>query len=162
MVEPASFADFRGRLPRVDGIAVLDSAEALECSRRGAVFVDLREAYETNFRVFDVERVIYLPWSKWASSGTGADGPAAGEWPPKDRPLVIADAAGIYARSAARLLRESGYANIAYLAGGMLDWCADGMPVRRDDDYELRGQCACKMKTRHGGNPLTGKAKEGV
>jgi hypothetical protein len=39
----------------------------------------------------------------------------------------------------------------------MIDWDADGLPVRKDEDFELRGQCACKLKTRVGSNPLLDK-----
>jgi len=139
---------YEGALPRVEGIANLGPAEALELLRGGAVLVDLREAYETNFRVFDVERVIYLPWMEF--KGRCAE-------LPRDEPLILADAAGIYCREAARILAMAGYANLAKLSGGMIDWDAAGLPVRRDSEYELGGQCACKIKTRRGGNPLAGK-----
>ena len=115
------------------------------------MLVDLREPYETNFRVFDVEEVLYVPWSRFAASFGLL---------PRDRPLVLADASGIYCREAARILAAAGYSNLAKLSGGMIDWDAAGLPVRKDGDYELRGQCACRMKTRHGGNPLIGKRGE--
>lgn len=135
-------------LPRTEGVLNLAPEEAQSWLSRGAMLVDLREAYETNFRVFDVEEALYLPWTRFASSYRVL---------PRDRPLVLADAAGIYCREAARMLAEAGYTNIAKLSGGMIDWDAAGLPVRKDIDYELQGQCACKMKTRHGGNPLVEK-----
>ncbi|NLJ47899.1 MAG: rhodanese-like domain-containing protein [Treponema sp.] len=55
---------------------------------------------------------------------------------------------------AARMLRNAGFTNIAKMAGGMIDWDREGLPVRRDPLYELSGQCACKLKTRTGKNPL--------
>ncbi len=148
MVGIPDFRAYQGKLPRHDGIAVLSSAEAYECLRRGAVLVDLRETYETNFRVFDVPDAIYAPWTKFESIEPEL---------PRDRPLVIADAVGIYARQAAAALAAAGYENIAYLAGGMVEWDNDGLPVRRDVEYELGGQCACKIKTRSGENPLMAK-----
>ncbi|MCX7024343.1 MAG: hypothetical protein NT080_06965 [Spirochaetes bacterium] len=143
------FRDYVGELPRVDGIAVLGSSEARACLARGALLVDLREAYETNFRVFDEENIVYLPWTRFAWSRATL---------PRNQALILADAAGIYGRKAARMLRDEGYENLSYLAGGMLDWDRNGMPVRRDGAYELGGQCACKLKTRTGANPLIGKS----
>ena len=144
---------YKGTLPPVDGIPSLSPAEALDLLGRGAVLVDVREAYETNFRVFAVERVVYLPWTHFTEFMDRL---------PKDEALILADASGIYCREAARILAEQGYKNIANLAGGMIDWDAEGYPVRKDADYELRGQCACKMKSRHGGNPLVDKRNETV
>ena len=144
------FSKLEGSLPRTDGILNLSPHEAASFLSGGAVLVDLREAYETNFRVFDVDEVLYLPWSAFGARCATL---------PKDRPLVLADAAGIYSREAARILAAAGYSNIARLSGGMIDWDAEGLPVRRDADYELGGQCACKMKTRHGGNPLLAKSQ---
>jgi rhodanese-related sulfurtransferase len=152
MGETIDFATTAGTLPRTDEILNLSPREALEYLRRGAILVDLREAYETNFRVFDVENVLYLPWTVFASSFRTL---------PRDRALVLADAAGIYPRPAARILLEAGYTNVAKLSGGMIDWDSAGLPVRRDREYELGGQCACKIKSRHGGNPLMGKEAGG-
>ena len=143
-----SFTGFSGSLPRTGGIVNLSPVEALDCLAHGAVLVDLREPYETNFRVFDVVDVIYLPWTRFLGDCRTL---------PQDRALILADASGIYPRVASRILTECGYINIAKLSGGMIDWYADGLPVRKDSEYELGGQCACKMKSRHGGNPLIEK-----
>ena len=137
-----------GRLPRTGGILNLSPDEALEWLSRGAVLVDLREAYETNYRIFAVENVLYLPWSQFQMGSAGL---------PKNRPLILADAAGLYGKEAARILLANGWINLANLVGGMIDWDAEGLPVRKDIEYELGGQCACKIKTRHGGNPQARK-----
>lgn len=142
------FAKYPCSLPPTEGSANLSASEARELCGRGAAIVDLREAYETNYRVFDVPNVIYLPWSAFNS-----------RYPelPRGEALILADASGIYDREAARILIGAGYANVAKLSGGMIDWDSSGQPVRRDAEYELGGQCACKIKTRHGGNPLIDK-----
>lgn len=142
-----------GSLPRTEGILNLTPSEAFGYLLQGAILVDLREAYETNFRVFDVAEVLYMPWMRFADSCCAL---------PHARPLILADAAGMYCRDAARILVDAGYMNIAKLSGGMIDWDAGGLPVRRDSSYELSGQCACKMKTRHGGNPLMDKHLAGL
>lgn len=148
MKEGIDFSKMAGNLPRTDGILNLSPHEAAGFLSGGAVLVDLREAYETNFRVFAVENVIYLPWSDFLERYATL---------PRDEALVLADASGIYCREAARILSQAGYANLAKLSGGMIDWDSGGYPVRRDSEYELGGQCACKMKTRHGGDPLVDK-----
>lgn len=143
--ETIDFRSLAGTLPSTEGILNLCPAEAAACLRRGALLVDLREAYETNFRAFDVEEALHVPWTRFASSYRAL---------PRDRPLILADAAGIYCREAARILAAAGYTNIAKLSGGMIDWDAAGLPVRKDVSFELSGQCACKLKTRVGENPL--------
>jgi len=135
-------------LPRTDCIVNLSPHEARILLAQGALLVDLREAYETNFRVFDVPEVLYLPWSSFVGRMQAL---------PRDRALILADAAGIYCREAAALLVSAGYTNLAKLSGGMIDWDAEGCPVCKDVEYELGGQCACKIKSRHGGNPLMDK-----
>lgn len=142
------FACSHGSLPRVEGILNLSPAEAFKYLSQGAILVDLREAYETNFRVFDVVETLYIPWTRFTSTFHTL---------PHDRPLILADAAGIYCREAARILVKAGYSNLAKLSGGMIDWDATGLPVRKDTSYELSGQCACKLKTRVGMNPLIAK-----
>jgi rhodanese-related sulfurtransferase len=137
-----------GSLSRVEGIPNLSPVEAFTFFSQGAILVDLREAYETNFRVFDVAEALYIPWTRFMSSFHTL---------PRDRPLILADAAGIYCREAARILVKAGYSNLAKLSGGMIDWDAAGLPVRKDTSYELSGQCACKLKTRVGKNPLIAK-----
>jgi rhodanese-related sulfurtransferase len=146
---PAKIDFFRysGSLPRTKDAANLSPGEARDCLSRGAVLVDLREPYETNFRVFDVEKLLYLPWTKFS---------ACFEVLPRDEALILADAAGIYGREAIRILVDAGYSNLANLVGGMIDWDREGLPVKKDPSYELSGQCACRLKTRKGSNPLIG------
>jgi rhodanese-related sulfurtransferase len=146
------FTRVEGSLPRTEGVLNLSPDEARGYLELGAILLDLREPYETNFRVFDVENIIYLPWSRFEDHRGSL---------PRDEALVVADASGIYAKEAIRILRGSGFENLANLVGGMIDWDRSGLPVRRDSEYELRGQCACKLKSRHGGNPLMEKQRPG-
>ena len=144
------FSRIVGSLPRTGGVLNLSPAEAYGFLSNGAMLVDLREYYETNYRVFDVDEVLYVAWTRFAAGISHL---------PRDRALIIADAAGIYCREAAGLLSAAGYTNIAKMSGGIIDWDAAGLPVRKDDDFELGGQCACKMKTRGGANPLMEKGR---
>ncbi|TFG82277.1 MAG: hypothetical protein E4H20_08020, partial [Spirochaetales bacterium] len=65
MDETIHLATFEGILPRTDGIVNLSPTEARDLLAHGAIIVDLREAYETNFRVFDVDEVLYIPWTSF-------------------------------------------------------------------------------------------------
>ncbi len=136
-----------------DGVTHLRPVEALALARSGALFLDVREAYETNFRVFDVPEVIYLEWSRFHTGLAEV---------PKDRPLILCDAVGTYSVAAAAELRLAGFTNLAVLVGGMVDWEKDGYPIRKDRDYELGGQCSCKLKPRIGGNPLKKRLDTGL
>lgn len=140
--------EFAGSLPPSDGIVNLSPQEAYELCQQGAVMLDVRENYETNYRVFDVPAVIYMPWSTFKTQFHTI---------PHDEAIIIADAASIYCNEVAKVLASAGYQNIAKLSGGMIDWDASGLPVIKDKDFELGGQCACKIKTRHGDNPLTAR-----
>ncbi len=42
----------------INGILFLSPREAYEAARRGAVIEDIREEYETVYKVFDVKRVL--------------------------------------------------------------------------------------------------------
>ncbi len=142
------FSIFTGAGFRINGILHVSPFEAYACSARGAVIVDLREPYETNFRVFDVGNVIYLPMSEFRSGFSNL---------PQDKALILADAVGLRSKEAILILLDFGYTNLANLNGGMVDWDTGGLPVCRDIAYELNGQCACKLRARKGSNPLKDK-----
>lgn len=127
-----SDAEPRGSsLPPTEGLPNLSPAEAWDLCERGAVLVDLRESYETNYRVFAVPEVRNLPWKEFRARCAEL---------PRDKALILADAVGTYPREAARILLAAGYARIAKLSGGMIDWDRAGFPVRRNRAYEIAGQ----------------------
>lgn len=132
-----------------DGHTNLNSSDAYHLASEGVAILDLREAYETNFRVFAVKNVLYLAMTSFRLDHG---------WLPKDQPLILADAVGIYSKEAMDILKAEGWWNLANMVGGMIDWFAEELPVRKDAEYELGGQCACKIRTRHGGNPLKNKS----
>lgn len=135
-----------------DGIRTLSPAEAFEeVSRRGALIVDLRPDHETSYRVFDVSEVFYLPQREFAER--------YGELP-RDRPLILSDAVGLRSREAARILRDAGFADVASLTGGIIDWERDGLPIRKDRGFELNGQCSCRLRSPKGGNPVPDAGKQ--
>lgn len=129
-------------------LTFLSPQEAYELlSKDDAILVDLRESYETNFRLFDVPNVIYLPKNEFRTEFAKV---------PADKPVILADNAGLFTKELALFLLENGYTQVACLNGGVLDWVHDNMPLKIDRDYELTGQCACKLR------PRKGKKKEEI
>ncbi len=102
-----------------------------------AAILDIRPEYETDFRVFDVPRVIYLPLESLQEGCAGLPG---------DIMLIVADSVGFQSKEAARYLVEYGLASVSYLAGGIIAWERAGLPVSKDLDYEMSGGCACKLR----------------
>ncbi len=115
----------------------LSPREALTYLQNGAAILDIRPAYETNYRNFDVPTVYLLPFAVYRDKFQEI---------PKDKPLIIADSVGIKSPEVARLLLNQGYPHVACLGGGVVAWAQDGFPLIRDADYELVGACACMLK----------------
>ncbi len=131
-------SDFFRQPDRPDGApAPLSPREALEAAGRGAVFVDIRPDFETNYRAFDVPSLVSLPYRAYR------DGYAA---VPAGEPLVVADNVGTKSPEVARFLLEAGWRDVAVLVGGVVAWAQEGLPLTKDPNYELVGGCGCKLK----------------
>jgi rhodanese-related sulfurtransferase len=95
-----------------------------------------------NFKMFHVKNVIYLPYSELENSYQDL---------PADRPLIFADAVGLKSRKSVMFMQEHGYKKVANLAGGIVDWEKDGLPITTDITARLSGSCICQLKPREGG-----------
>lgn len=120
-----------------DAPVYLSPRQALEFLRNGAVLLDIRETHETNYRVFDVPTAVFLPYSEFTERHGDV---------PRDVPVVVADAVGLRGKEIAKFLLANGCSDVAWVVGGVVDWVRDGLPIRRDSNYELRGQCGCKLR----------------
>lgn len=124
---------------QIDGIPYPLPGEVLELLGAGATLVDLREEFDTEIRAFGVGNIIYLPHTefeeKWESL-------------PLNKPLILADAVGLWSRKYAVFLRKKGYENIASLAGGIADWEKDGFPMKAGKYKPLNGPCPCMIRPR--------------
>ena len=98
----------------------IPASEAHRLLRDGtAVMIDVREADE--FRAGHAPGAMHVPLSRLAHDG------AVGL--PEARRLVLVCRSGNRSRRAAALLAAQGV-NCVDMAGGMLDWAAEGLPVR--------------------------------
>jgi len=121
------------------GVRNFTPAESFKLCKEGALIVDVREEYLTVFKMFKVEGIIYLPFSDLEKSWQQL---------PKDKPLIVADSVSIKSREAVVFLTQKGLHNVANMAGGIVDWERDGLPVTTDESYRLTGSCLCQLKAR--------------
>lgn len=104
-----------------------------------AIIVDVREENLTGYKRFDVPKVIYLPLSQ-LEQNLGLL--------PTDSPLVIADSTGLRSHEAMEILIAKGFTLIANLAGGIVEWERDGLPLVINNKERLDGSCMCQLRPR--------------
>ena len=122
------------------GILNLTPHQAHAWCMMGGVLIDVREDYMNRFRMFDVPEVIYCPFSILGETYKHL---------PKEKPMIFADAAGLHSKEAVSLLMEKGFAGrIANLAGGLVEWERDGLPLIIDKSEQLSGSCMCQLRPR--------------
>jgi sulfur dioxygenase len=121
------------------GILNVTPREAFDLCSKGAVIIDIREEYLYNFKKFDVPEILFLPASKLIEEYNRLS---------HDKYLIIADTVGLRSKEAVILLKEMGFVKIANLAGGIVDWEHDGLPIKTNIDERLSGSCMCQLKPR--------------
>jgi len=128
---------FAGQGLLINGVTHLAPREALAAIERGALLVDIREELELGMKGFDVPEVAFV-----ANSTLRA---AFGQLP-RERPLILADSVGLRSREATAFLQRQGYADVASLNGGIVEWEGAGLPTRTGELWG--GQCPCQLKPR--------------
>jgi rhodanese-related sulfurtransferase len=126
------------------GVLNLTPKESFELCKEGAIIVDIRESYMVSTKMFHVARVLYLPYSELRKSFQNL---------PPDQALILADAVGLKSREGVLFMNSHGYGNVANMAGGIVDWERDGLPLTTDITARLSGSCMCQLKAR--GKPKT-------
>lgn len=119
------------------GLLHLNPTEALACCQEGAVLVDVREDYMGRYKMLDVPEWLHMPCSTLVLCHTSL---------PVQRPLILADTAGIRSREAYSILKQLGYTQIANLAGGMIGWEKMGLPIKIDPNEMPTDQYILKLK----------------
>jgi len=123
------------------GFLNLTASEAFkEATENNAIILDVRELRLIGYKNFDVPKVINIPNSTLAENYKSL---------PKDIPLIVADSVGLRSHEAMVLLQSKGFKNIANLAGGIVDWERDGLPLKKDVTEQLDGSCVCQLRPRH-------------
>jgi rhodanese-related sulfurtransferase len=123
------------------GILNVSPREAFELVKEGVLIVDVREENLRSFKSFDVPEVVYLPKSKIENEY---------EILPSDRYLIFADTVGLRSKEVVIYLKEKGFEKIANMAGGIVDWEREGLPITTDNTTRLSGSCMCQLKPREG------------
>lgn len=132
---------FDGKGLVIQGLRFLAPQDALAVLAGGAVLVDLRLDELAEMKAFKVPETIRIPHEELAGLLSGL---------PTDRPMLLADSAGVYTKEAAHLLLDHGFTEIACLNGGMLLWDQEGLPVVTDAAALLHGECPCVLRPRKG------------
>jgi rhodanese-related sulfurtransferase len=123
------------------GVFNMTPLECFELCKSGAIIVDVRESFMNNFKMFHVEKVLYIPYSELERSYEDLPG---------DKTLIFADAVGLKSRESVLFMKSHGYEDVANMAGGIVDWERDGLPLTTDISARLSGSCMCQMKNREG------------
>jgi rhodanese-related sulfurtransferase len=123
------------------GFLNLTSREAYaEATEGGAVILDVREERLTGYKNFDVPRLLHLPKSRIEKDYVDLS---------HEQPLIIADSVGLRSHEVMEFLLAKGFANIANLAGGIVAWEQDGLPLKIDITEQLSGSCTCQLRPRN-------------
>lgn len=112
----------------------------IEASENDSIFLDVREKILIGYKCFDVPKVIHMSNSRLTEDWEGL---------PRDELLIIADTVGLHSHEAMEFLLSKGFTNIANLAGGIVDWERDGLPLKVDKSEQLDGSCVCQLRPRH-------------
>jgi len=123
------------------GVLNLIPKESFELCKGGAIIVDVRETYMNSFKMFKADKVIYLPFSELEKYYQDL---------PADTTLIFADAVGLKSRESVLFMEAQGYDNAVNMAGGIVDWERDGLPLSTDINNRLSGSCMCQLKAREG------------
>jgi len=123
----------------IGNILHITPKETIELCKDDAILVDVREEFMIGYKRFSVNKVIYAPASIIEEFYLEL---------PTDKLLIIADATGIHSKEVTLFLTEKGFKNIANLAGGLVEWEHDNLPLTTDVEERLTGSCMCQLKRR--------------
>ena len=121
------------------GILNVTPREAFDLCSRGAIIVDVREEYLNNFKNFNVPEIVFFPISSLVHKLSEL---------PQDKYLIFADTVGLRSKEAVVLLKDKGFIKIANMAGGIVDWEREGLPLKTNIEERLSGSCMCQLKPR--------------
>ncbi|MCX6272994.1 MAG: rhodanese-like domain-containing protein [Bacteroidetes bacterium] len=121
----------------IQGMKYLSPKEAQSISDDDVIFIDLRPEYETNAKQIRVKTLVFLNWQDFKQEYTILD-PA--------RHFIVFDEVGLHSKEIVKFLVDKGFENVAGMAGGIVDWERDGLPINIDMNELMTGSCLCTMK----------------
>ena len=101
-------------------IKEITGKELIEAIANGSLFFDVREEYEVAELAYGIEH---------KNIPLGQIQERLSEFP-KDKPIVVGCRSGERSLNAAKYLSMVGYSDISNLIGGVMQWEADGHPVK--------------------------------
>jgi len=121
------------------GFLNLTPRDAYDACLNGALLLDVRDPALTAFKQFGVPEFISCHHIKLQEFASHL---------PDKRVLIVADSVGLFSHEAMIVLKDLGFENIINLAGGLVEWERDGMPVVVDKNERLSGSCVCQLRPR--------------
>lgn len=102
-------------------ITQLTPKDAHKHLQDGAILLDVREPDEVGELSCDISNVIYLPMSQFQNQIQTL---------PKDKEIITICYSGARSYVATQILNASGYPSALNLAGGILAWKEEGLPIK--------------------------------
>ena len=95
--------------------------EALEKSKQGTPFIDVREPFETAELSYDTPTLQLLPLSEFQEGYTKLD---------RNQEIIIACKSGGRSMQACTFLESQGFTNLINVDGGIMRWKLEGLPIK--------------------------------
>ncbi len=122
----------------INGLRHVSRKESVEILKDEGYMLDLRPDFELT-KLMNVEHILYYPYDEIKAHYQEL---------PTDTWLILADAVGLRSKETAFFLLEQGFTKILHLAGGVVEWERDGLPVTLDKSRRLTGSCMCQLRRR--------------
>ncbi len=108
-------------------------------AQEDVIFLDVRERKLTAYKQFMVPRTLFIPLSELKERIQELS---------YDKGYIVADSVGLRSREAMNILSVYGFQFIANLAGGIVEWERDGLPLVVNKNEQLDGSCVCQLRPR--------------
>lgn len=121
----------------IGDIRFLSPGESFQLSDKEVVFIDLRPDFEAVAKQIIVKYLVCIPRKTLAQDYTMLD---------PEKHFIVFDQVGLHTREACHFLSMHGFTRLAAMAGGIVDWERDGLPITIDPGELLTGSCMCTLK----------------
>jgi rhodanese-related sulfurtransferase len=113
------FSLFQSNRMEIKEVMPQQALQALEQNQ--AVMIDVREPSEVAAASYQAPNMLHIPLGSLETQLASI---------PKDKPLIMACRSGARSYRAAGILLQHGFTDVVNLSGGILNWQANGMPVK--------------------------------